>query len=48
MARRNAKPADPTDLYEIISWIDPQTAEDQAAIGKCKLTPYEQVPSFEL
>lgn len=48
MARRNAKPADPTDLYEIISWIDPQAAEDKAALAKCKLTPYEQVPSFEL
>jgi branched-chain amino acid transport system substrate-binding protein len=48
LARRNAKPSDKTDLYEIISWTEPKVALDDAAPGKCKLVPYEQVPTFEL
>lgn len=48
LARRNAKPSDKTDLYEIISWTDPKSAEDTAAAQKCKLTAYDQVPTFEL
>ena len=48
LARRNMKPSDPTDLFEIISWIDAKAAVDTAAAQKCKLAPYEQVPTFEL
>ncbi len=48
LARRNPKPADKTDLFEIISWTDPKTAEDDAAPTKCKLVPYEKVPNYEL
>src|SRR3954452_1828756 len=47
LARRNAKPADNTDLFEIISWTEPKSAADDAAAGKCKLTPYEQVPTVD-
>jgi branched-chain amino acid transport system substrate-binding protein len=47
LARRNAKPADNTDLFEIISWTEPKSAADDAAPGKCKLTPYEQVPTVD-
>ena len=47
LARRNAKPADNTDLFEIISWTGPQAAADTDAAAKCKLTPYEQVPSVD-
>jgi branched-chain amino acid transport system substrate-binding protein len=48
LARRNMKPADKTDLFEIISWTDPTTAEDDAAPTKCKLAPYDKVPTYEL
>ncbi len=44
LARRNTKPVDETDLYEIISWTAPQDALDDAAPGKCKLQPFDQVP----
>jgi branched-chain amino acid transport system substrate-binding protein len=48
LARRNSKPADNTDYYEIVSWTEPKSALDDAAPGKCKLVPYEQVPTYEL
>jgi branched-chain amino acid transport system substrate-binding protein len=47
LARRNPKPSDKTDLYDIISWTEPKAALDDAAPGKCKLVPYEQVPSVD-
>lgn len=47
LARRNPKPADKTDLYDIISWTEPKAALDDAAATKCKLVPYEQVPSVD-
>ena len=47
LARRNAKPADKTDLFELISWTEPKAAKDDAAAGKCKLVPYEQVPTVD-
>lgn len=48
LARRNPKPSDDTDYYEIVSWSDPKSTLDDAAPAKCKLVPYEQVPTFEL
>ncbi len=47
LARRNAKPKDPTDLYEIISWTKPETALDDDAPKKCKMKPMAEVPAFE-
>lgn len=47
LARRNPKPADKTDLYDIISWTEPKAALDDAASGKCKLVAYDQVPSVD-
>lgn len=47
LARRNLKPMDKTDLYDIISWTEPKLALDEAAPGKCKLVAYEQVPSVD-
>jgi branched-chain amino acid transport system substrate-binding protein len=47
LARRNAKPVDNTDLYEIISWTEPKAAADTDAAAKCKLVPYEQVPTVD-
>jgi branched-chain amino acid transport system substrate-binding protein len=41
------KPSDNTDHFEIISWTEPKNALDDAAPGKCKLVPYEQVPSLD-
>jgi branched-chain amino acid transport system substrate-binding protein len=48
LARRNPKPRDRTDLFEIISWTNPETALDDAAPGKCKLKPDAEVPSYEM
>ena len=49
MARRNDKPVDKTDLFEIVSWTKPEDAldarEDDMA---CKLETYEATPTFEL
>jgi branched-chain amino acid transport system substrate-binding protein len=49
MARRNEKPVDKTDLFEIVSWTKPEDAldarEDDMA---CKLETYEATPTFEL
>jgi branched-chain amino acid transport system substrate-binding protein len=47
LARKNPKPGDNTDHFEIISWTQPQLAEDDAAPGKCKLVPYEQVRTVD-
>lgn len=48
LARRNAKPADPSDLYEILSQTEPANALDDAAPGKCKLAAFDQVPTYEM
>ena len=34
LARRNAKPADNTDLFEIISWTEPKAAADTRCRGQ--------------
>lgn len=47
LARRNMKPADNTDYFEIVSWTEPKAVTDDAAPGKCKLAAYEQVPTYE-
>ena len=47
LARKNAKPTDNTDHFEIISWAEPKAVEDDVAPTKCKLTPYEQVPTVD-
>jgi branched-chain amino acid transport system substrate-binding protein len=47
LARKNPKPTDNTDHFEIISWTEPKTAEDDDAPSKCKLVAHEQVPSVD-
>ncbi|HEX2556463.1 MAG TPA: ABC transporter substrate-binding protein [Microvirga sp.] len=47
LARRNMKPTDDSDLYEILSSTTPEEAADTNANAKCKLVPYEQVPSVD-
>ena len=47
LARRNQKPADESDLYEINSWTKPQDAMDADASKKCKLAPHDQVPTVD-
>lgn len=47
LARRNAKPADPTDLFDIISWTTPETAVDDSASQKCKMKAIADVPTFD-
>jgi branched-chain amino acid transport system substrate-binding protein len=48
LARRNPKPTDNTDYFEIISWSEPKSVVDDAAPGKCKLVAYDKVPTYEL
>ena len=47
LAKRNMKPSDPTDHFEIISQTEPKVAEDTDSAAKCKLVPYEQVPTVD-
>jgi branched-chain amino acid transport system substrate-binding protein len=47
LARRNPNPSDKTDLYQILSQTEPKNAADDAAAAKCKLVPYDQVPSVD-
>jgi len=47
LARRNAKPVDKTDLYEVISWTRPETAVDDASLEKCKMKALADVPVFD-
>jgi branched-chain amino acid transport system substrate-binding protein len=47
LARRNRKPADNTDHFEILSWAEPKAVTDDVAPTKCKLIPYEQVPTVD-
>ena len=47
LARRNAKPADNTDLFEIISWTAPEMAIDDAAPGM-QMKAFAEVPTFDM
>ena len=47
LARRSRKPVDDTDHFEILSWAEAKDVEDDVAPTKCKLIPYEQVPSVD-
>jgi branched-chain amino acid transport system substrate-binding protein len=47
LAKRNLKPSDDTDHYEILSRTTPEEALDTASATKCKLVPYEQVPTVD-
>jgi branched-chain amino acid transport system substrate-binding protein len=44
LARRNPKPSDATDYFEIVNQSPPKDVEDPAAADLCRLVPYEQVP----
>ncbi|MCC7274737.1 MAG: ABC transporter substrate-binding protein [Alphaproteobacteria bacterium] len=48
LAERNPSPADPTDLFKILSWTDAEAAKDDGAPAKCKLADYDKVPTYEL
>jgi branched-chain amino acid transport system substrate-binding protein len=49
MARRNDKPVDKTDLFEIVSWTKPEDAPDAREDDMaCKLETYESTPTYEL
>jgi branched-chain amino acid transport system substrate-binding protein len=47
LARKNPKPSDNTDHFQILSWTEPRDVEDDAAQGKCKLVPHEQVRTVD-
>ena len=47
LARKNRKPTDDTDHFEILSWTEPQAAEDEVAPTKCMLVPYDKVPTVD-
>jgi nucleotide-binding universal stress UspA family protein len=49
MARRNDKPVDKTDLFEILSWTKPEDALDARDDDMaCKLESYDSTPTYEL
>ncbi len=47
LARRNPKPVDNTDLFEILSDATPEQALDTASLTTCKLKPYADIPTYE-
>ena len=47
LAKRNPKPADNTDLFEIISAATPEQAIDTASLTACKLKAYTDIPTYE-
>jgi branched-chain amino acid transport system substrate-binding protein len=47
LARRNPKPVDNTDLFQIVSAATPEQALDDASLTACKLKPYAEVPTYE-
>lgn len=47
LARRNPKPADSTDLFQIISAATPEQSLDPASVTACKLKPYADIPTYE-
>lgn len=47
LARRNPKPVDNTDLFEILSDATPEQALDTASLKTCKLKPYADIPTYE-
>lgn len=47
LARRNPKPVDNTDLFQILSDATPEQAFDTASLTTCKLKPYTDVPTYE-
>lgn len=47
LARRNPKPVDNTDLFEILSDATPEQALDTASRTTCKLKPYTDIPTYE-
>jgi hypothetical protein len=47
LARKNRKPTDNTDHFEILSWAEPKAVEDDVAPTKCKLIPYDKVPTVD-
>ena len=49
MARRNNKPVDKTDLFEIMTWTKPEDALDSRDDDlACKLETYDSTPTYEL
>ncbi len=47
MATANPSPSDQTDLFEILSYVEPSDVLDPDAPEACQLEPYESIPTFE-
>jgi branched-chain amino acid transport system substrate-binding protein len=47
MASYNDKPAEPDDIFRILSQVSPQDVADADAPKACKLESYAQTPSYE-
>jgi len=47
MASYNDKPAEPDDIFRILSQVAPQDVADADAPKNCKLESYAQTPSYE-
>jgi branched-chain amino acid transport system substrate-binding protein len=47
MASYNDKPAEPDDIFRILTQADPQAVADTASMKSCKLESYAQTPSYE-
>jgi len=47
MASYNDKPAEPDDIFKILSQVSPQDVADADAPKACKLESYAQTPTYE-
>jgi branched-chain amino acid transport system substrate-binding protein len=47
LATANTAPAEPDDLFTILTQSPPDVVKDTAAPGACKLESYEATPSFD-
>ncbi|GGK20613.1 ABC transporter substrate-binding protein [Salinarimonas ramus] len=48
LATANVGTQDPDDMFEILSWSDPDAVRDLDAAAKCTLEPYEATPTYEV
>ena len=48
LATANVGTQDPDDMFEILSWSDPEAVRDLDAAAKCSREPYEATPTYEV
>ncbi len=47
LATANPSPAEPDDMFKILTQSDPEVVRDEESVGACKLESYEDTPTFD-